>query len=85
MKIKLKYKKGAFRELRQQPKVRRDLVRRAELIAERASKGGQVDGYVVTDLLREDPRGAASVMATGAARMHNRKHHTLIRSIDAGR
>lgn len=85
MKIKLKYKKGAFRELRQQPKVHRDLVRRAELVAERASNGGQIDGYVVTDLLREDPRGATSVMATGAARMHNRKHHALLRSLDAGR
>lgn len=85
MKFKLKYRKGAFRELRQQPKIRRDLVRRAELIAERASRGGEVDGYLVTDLLREDPRAAASVMATGPARTHNRKHHTLIRSIDAGR
>lgn len=85
MKIRLKYKKGAFRELRQQPKVRRDLVERAERIADQASSGGAVTGYLVTDLLREDPRGAASVMAIGEARMHNRKHHALIRSIDAGR
>lgn len=85
MKFKLKYKKGAFREIRQQPKIRRDLVDRAERIADRASGGGARDGYIVTDLLREDPRAAASVMATGAARKHNRKHHALIRSIDAGR
>lgn len=85
MKFKLKYKKGAFQELRQQRKIRQDLVRRAEKIADQASQGGQVDGYLVTDLLREDPRAAASVMATGHARMHNRKHHALLRSLDAGR
>lgn len=85
MKFKLKYKRGAFRELRQQPKIHRDLGDRAERIAEQASRGGTVDGYLVTNLLREDPRAAASVMATGEARFHNRKHHALIRSLDAGR
>ena len=37
-------KPGALREIRQMPAVRDDLMRRAELIADRASEGGRVDG-----------------------------------------
>lgn len=77
---------GALREIRQLPAVREDLVRRAELIADRASEGGRVDGYKVTDLVLEDPRGAASVMAAGwHARAHNRKRNALVRALEAGR
>ena len=42
-------------------------------------------GYKVTMLALEDPRGAVSVMATGHAARHNRKHNTLIRKMDAAR
>lgn len=84
-KNQLKLNKDAFRVLRKHPKVRADLKRRAQAIAAEASKNGQVSGYKVTELLLEDPRGAVSVMATGHARAHDRKHNSLIKALDAGR
>lgn len=81
--IRIKYKKGAWRELRQTPRVHADLRRRAERVA--AAAGGEDMGYMVTSLLREEPRGAASVMATGKAHNHNRKYFSLLRALDAGR
>lgn len=74
-----------LREIRQLPAVRAELVRRANLIADRASEGGRVSGYKVTDLVLEEPRGAASVMATGHARYHNRKYNALVKALEAGR
>ena len=82
-KFTLKFKPGALEELRQDHAVRADVVKRAEKIAEAA--GGEEMGYKVTDLVLEDPRAAASVMATGRAHFHNRKHAALIRSLGAGR
>lgn len=79
----LKLNRDAFQKLRQLPEVRADLLRRAEAIA--AAAGGEAMGYKVTPLALEDPRGAVSVMATGHAHFHNRKHHSLIRAIDAGK
>lgn len=84
-KNQLKLNKDAFRALRKRPKVRADLKRRAQAIAAAASKNGKVSGYRVTELLLEDPRGAVSVMATGHARAHDRKHNSLIKALDAGR
>ena len=81
----VKLDKAAFRALRKHPKVRADLKRRAQAIAAAASKNGQVSGYKVTELLLEDPRGAVSVMATGHARAHDRKHNSLIKALDVGR
>ena len=72
-----------MRRLRQEPAVRADLVARAKRIA--AACGGEAMGYIVTDLVLEEPRGAVSVMATGHAHMHNRKHFTLLRNLEAGR
>lgn len=80
---KLKFNLKGFQELRHQPKVKKDLRRRAEAIAKQA--GGQEMGYKVTDLVLEDPRGAVSVMATGHAARHNRKTNALIRAMGAGR
>lgn len=79
----LKYKKDVFEQIRKLPAVRADLKRRAEAIAKEA--GGEDMGYKVTELVLEDPRGAVSVMATGHARNHNQKHHSLVRALDAGR
>lgn len=79
----LKFNRDAFEELRKLPAVRADLKRRAKNIAEDA--GGEDKGYKVTELVLEDPRGAVSIMATGEAAGHNRKHHSLIRALDAGR
>jgi len=79
----IKWNKDALEQIRKSPEVRADLKRRAEKIAEAA--GGEAKGYKVTELVLEDPRGAVSIMATGAARAHNQKHHSLIRALDAGR
>lgn len=79
----LKFNQKGFRQLRKEPGVRRDLLKRAERIA--AAAGGQDMGYKVTPLDLEDPRGAVSVMATGKAARHNRKHNSLIKSMKAGR
>lgn len=80
----LKLSKGVIRQIRKSPAVRKELHRRAEKIAS-AAGAGRVDGYKVTDLVLEDPRGAVSVMATGHAARHNRKHNALLRSLGAGR
>lgn len=80
----VKFNKAGFEALRQDYRGREDLVRRAELVAREASRG-EVDGYIVTDLVLEDPRAAASVMATGRAHFHNRKHLALIRALAAGK
>jgi len=80
---KPKFNADAFREISKSPGVRADLLRRAKAIAEAA--GGEDMGYMVTKLVLEDPRGAVSVMATGDAHFDNRKHHSLLRSLDAGR
>ena len=80
---KLKFNQKAFEELRKSPGVVADLERRAERIA--ASAGGEGMGYKVTELVLEGPRGAVSVMATGHAHFHNRRHHALLRALDAGR
>lgn len=80
----IKWNREGFEKLRKAPGVREDLRKRAEAIAKEASDGGRVEGYIVTELVLEDPRGAVSVMATGHAAAHNRKHHALLRSLDAG-
>ena len=72
-----------MRKLRQDVAVRADLIRRAKLIAEAA--GGEEMGYVVTDLVLEEPRGAVSVMATGHAARHDRKYNSLLKALDAGK
>lgn len=81
----LKFNRQGFEDLRQDPLVKKDLLDRAERIKEAASRGGEVEGYIVTDLVLEDPRGAVSVMATGHAKYSNRRHNSLIRNLDAGK
>jgi hypothetical protein len=76
----LKFKKGALEELRNDHRARAFALKKAEELA--AAAGGEEMGYKVTDRVLQDPRAAASVMATGKARFHNRKHHSLIRSLD---
>lgn len=82
---KVKFNRKGFEQLRKAPKVRKDLLDRGEAIAQEASENGRVEGYIVTELVLEDPRGAVSVMATGHARNHNRKTHALLKALDAGR
>lgn len=80
---KLVFNEKALKALRKHPAVIRDLEKRARRIA--AAAGGEDMGYKVTVLELEDPRGAVSVMATGRAAAHNRKHNSLMKAIDAGR
>lgn len=82
-KSRSKLNEEAFRKLRQDPKVRADLLERARKLA--AAAGGEAMGYKVTELVLEDPRGAVSVMATGHAHFHNRKHHALLRNLNAAK
>lgn len=79
----VKFNKNGFEQLRKQPGVRSDLMRRAKAVA--AEAGGEDIGYKVTNLALEDPRSAVSVMATGRARNHNRKHNSLVKAMDAAR
>lgn len=80
-KSRLKWNRKALEQIRQ-TRESRDLTREiAEDIARAASGGGAVSGYKVTDLVLEDPRAAVSVMATGHARNHNRKHHALVKAL----
>lgn len=83
MSKQFKLNRKGLQELRKQPGVRADLMRRAKAVA--AAAGGEDKGYKVTDLVLEDPRAAVSVMATGHAHRENRKRNTLVKGLDAGR
>lgn len=80
---KLKLNLKGFEDVRMNPKVRRDLLKRAQKIA--AAAGGESKGFIVTELVLERKRAAVSVMATGHALHSNRKHHSLLRALDAAR
>lgn len=82
-KAKLKWKRGALKKLRNEPKMTAFLLEKARQIA--ADAGGEDMGYMVTDLVLEDPRSAVSVMATGHATYHNRKYHSLLRALSQAR
>lgn len=81
----MKWNKKALTQIRNTRESRAAVKDLADDIAQSASGGGRVSGYIVTDLVLEDPRGAASVMATGHARRHNRKHHALIKAMGSVR
>ena len=88
--VRLKFNHKAFQAVRNDHRMRADVLARAERIADAAatmnggdSKGKPVKGYKVTDLVLEETRAAASVMATRAAHHHNRKHATLLNALDA--
>ncbi|MFJ3030949.1 hypothetical protein ACIP5Z_01690 [Rothia terrae] len=84
-KSSFKVRNEVFRQIRQMPAVKKEIHRKAVLIQKAASENGRVEGYMVTDLLVEDPRAATSIMATGHAARHNRKNNALVRALDAGR
>lgn len=81
----LRFNNEMFRNIRNLPEVRAEVMKRAEAIAAKASNNGEIKGYKVTDLVLEESRAAVSVMATGHAHHDNRKNNTLIRALDAGR
>lgn len=76
----LKWNKDAMRQLLNDPRASEFLGRKARELA--AEAGGEAMGYKVTELVLEESRIAYSVMATGHARFHNRKHHSLLRALD---
>lgn len=80
---KLKLNIKGFEKVRTSPKVRDDLIKRAKRVA--AAAGGEEKGFKVTDLVLERNRAAVSVLATGHALHSNKKHHSLLRGLDAGR
>lgn len=83
--FEIKFNADAFRQLLSLPEVRADLMARAERVQREASENGTVEGYIVTDLVLEETRAAVSIMATGHAHNHNRKHHALLKALDAAK
>lgn len=77
----LKWNKGALQQLRNTRESQKLLNELAGQVADKASENGRVNGYKTTPLALEDSRNAASVLATGHARNHNRKYHALIRAL----
>lgn len=82
-KTKLKWKRGALKKIRHDPRMAQFLLKKADQIA--ADAGGKEIGYMVTNLVLEEPRTAVSVMATGHASNHNRKYHSLLRALSNAR
>lgn len=80
-KSRLKLNNKGFRELRTNPKVGADLLRRAQDIADAAG-----DGYEAVQ--NPNPRNryrAAVVPVTADAAIDNARHNTLLRAMRAGR
>lgn len=87
----IKWNQAGFQALRNEPALVDLLSELGHEVAREASRAGGGDlpviegsdnsGYKVTELLLEDPRGAVSVMAVGAAHHDNRKNSTLLRGL----
>ena len=87
---RLEFKRGAFRELRFDPAIRRDINRRAKAIADKANNDSDLDnGYRVGSRAgARRPQGrprATVVTATGDAVRDSAKNDRLLRSLNAGR
>lgn len=77
---KIKWRRAAFPELRNEPGVLADLQERADAIAAAAG-----DGYESRPAEAGVERGRAAVLTgTAEARIDNARNQTLIRSLDAG-
>ncbi|MCH9731609.1 MAG: hypothetical protein K0U84_18365 [Actinomycetia bacterium] len=89
--MKIKWRKGAFYDVRRLPKVVATLERSAERIAEHANgMGGTGDGGYMTGSQqgRRAPQGrwrASVVTATGPTIVDNARNNTLVKSMDAGK
>src|SRR5699024_7799398 len=57
--VRLKWKRGALKKLRHDPRIAQFLLKKADQIA--ADAGGKDIGYMVTNLVLEEPRTAVSV------------------------
>lgn len=80
-KIRLEFKRDAFRELRTSPAVVADVTARAEAVAAAAG-----DGFEVLPVPSPRNRARALVGTTSYEAMKkNAEENTLLRSLDAGR
>lgn len=88
----LKFNQKAIKEILTDPRMFADMKRRADAIAEGANASvpkeypGEVDAYLSTELVLEDPRAAASVITrTRRGKRDNLRHGTLLKNLDKGR
>ncbi|ALA67562.1 hypothetical protein [Corynebacterium lactis] len=78
--MKIKWNREAFEQIRRAPGIVADLNARAGRIAEAAGPGFEPGSY------EGKTRHRASVItATAKAKAQDAKHHTILRSVDAGR
>lgn len=79
-KAKIQFRLKGFEEIRRLPKTKSELKRRADHIASQAGEGYEaLEGEGKT-------RSRASVVTTSIRAINsNRKHNTLIKSMDAGK
>lgn len=85
-KIRLKFKRGAFAELRTQPKVRADIERRAAAVAAACNADSTWGGYKSGPEAQNQSRAAANVWTVSAgAREDNARNQRMIRNLQAGR
>lgn len=81
-KVTIKHNSEAYKKLLNSQEVQDIVNEKAHEIAETASENGRVEGYKVTELVLEDPRSAASVMAWSShAHYHNRKNYALLKAV----
>ena len=87
-KVRVKMNSAGAQALLKSGPIAADMLRRARAIAARAnSQLGRADGgQFVADVITGKTRARAAVKAQGPyPRAHNRKHNTLLKSVDAGR
>lgn len=92
VRTKLTVNPAAIRQILTSPAVFDDMKRRADAIAAGANSGIQKersdepDPYLATELVLEEPRGAASVITrTNRGKRDNLRRGTLLKNLDRGR
>lgn len=82
-KVRIQWKRGAFRELRTLPAAMSELAQRGEQIARAAGDGYESSGARVTG---GRGRGRVTVKtATTSARRREARDHSLLKALNAGR
>lgn len=81
-KVRIRHNSEAYKDLLNSKEVQSIVNEKAHEIAKIASENGRVEGYRVTELVLEEPRSAASVMAWSShAHYHNRRDHALLKAV----
>lgn len=81
-KVRVEFKRGAFREVRTSPKVLAELVKRAERIAAASGDGFEVGSGITGGRGRAR---SAVYAATRKARKKNAAENTLLKNLDRGK